>query len=954
MCIGLLFGFIGYELDMFSAYGSFSGRAEFRGSDFERHADLGDSRQVKRELLSLGRWASTKPRDGLSILLLGEVIRILGKYFLAKQESLMKKCWASPQERYLTGKMDKIMRGLFDLPELVRRPAALVVNNIMSRPEIGVVLFDRVQVLIRLSQRMDRGGSIEQALFEAFVDEDLEACRFFSTLTRLDIFKGILAFAVRDNNIGVIVSFTEGGNRPLFFRLINKLVKDKNVAVLQQLIRIRDERISNIMDILFAKSLDRKDSEEVKVFIMAGVNIDIHKVGYSALIATIQIGEPVLMERLFAQCSEEQESWLLRSKGVGGISLLHIAVLSGQPRVCQLLLDRGLRPDSVDRLGNTPLHFAAAKSPRICRILIDAGADVEARRDDGFKPVHVAAREGNEAVFEMLLALGVDIEAVDYSGEGLWHKVAFDGSLRMCELLYRRDPEMDRRDALGERPSHTAAKSGNSKVLVFLLGQGAELNPLNRFGQTPLGVALLSRNESLMEWLALFGADLDVVLKSGETIRHALNKEKSGRSLLAKLEYFRETKESSPALKIARRVEKIDIENSLRSFSADFGVSFEELARQLISNGIIDDKGFPTARFENNLEVFEFIRSLPIFESLGAEERDSAVRILMDNLMLLRGYPTRLIDTGGSEVILRNRDGDGVKVVIGIGGFGIVRRVDVDASVDGKHFVIKKMDLNRYLNLGMALREDAIRRLVLAGRPESLALGDFFLYQGSKGEVKAGLVMEEAAKDLWRLKLYEKIEDPEFCARLREIRDLDGNTLRPETLFLYFIKRALEYIRDIHALDVIHRDIKSENLLLTYDGYIDAPDYGLSSKSDGGRVSGFVGTEDYRAPEIISRYEPEYLDSSYTELVDEYSLGKSLIDLFGLEFELEVFEEEVFASFSTKLGFDLSRIGPIIGGLLREGPTERFSAERCLADPVMREAPELDLESQRALVRLMC
>lgn len=78
---------------------------------------------------------------------------------------------------------------------------------------------------------------------------------------------------------------------------------------------------------------------------------------------------------------------------------------------------------------------------------------------------------------------------------------------------------------------------------------------------------------------------------------------------------------------------------------------------------------------------------------------------------------------------------------------------------------------------------------------------------------------------------------------------------------------ALEYL---HCAEVIHRDIKPNNILMYDDGYVKLTDFGLSIQLKKGRAATFAGTPGFLAPEI-------YFEHQYGKGVDWFSLGATII-----------------------------------------------------------------------------
>ncbi|KAJ3005056.1 hypothetical protein HKX48_000902, partial [Thoreauomyces humboldtii] len=90
------------------------------------------------------------------------------------------------------------------------------------------------------------------------------------------------------------------------------------------------------------------------------------------------------------------------------------------------------------------------------------------------------------------------------------------------------------------------------------------------------------------------------------------------------------------------------------------------------------------------------------------------------------------------------------------------------------------------------------------------------------------------------------------------------------------IARALMYL---HAHRIIHRDLKSENLMLTENARLKIVDFGLSrqvatSTEEKNRLS-FCGTDGYMAPEII-------LGMAFDERVDIFSFGIIILEIITM------------------------------------------------------------------------
>ena len=77
----------------------------------------------------------------------------------------------------------------------------------------------------------------------------------------------------------------------------------------------------------------------------------------------------------------------------------------------------------------------------------------------------------------------------------------------------------------------------------------------------------------------------------------------------------------------------------------------------------------------------------------------------------------------------------------------------------------------------------------------------------------------------------------------------------------------------LHAADVVHRDLKSANLLVTSGFSVKVADFGLARvKARATTMTGQMGTMQWMAPEVLS-------NCRYTEKADVYSFGVILWEL---------------------------------------------------------------------------
>ncbi|ORY37602.1 kinase-like protein [Rhizoclosmatium globosum] len=159
---------------------------------------------------------------------------------------------------------------------------------------------------------------------------------------------------------------------------------------------------------------------------------------------------------------------------------------------------------------------------------------------------------------------------------------------------------------------------------------------------------------------------------------------------------------------------------------------------------------------------------------------------------------------------------------------------------------------------------------------------------------------------------------------------------------------ALEYF---HKNDIIYRDLKLDNILLTLDGHIKIADYGLCKEGMpfGSKTTTFCGTPEFMSPEIL-------MEKPYTRSVDWWSYGVLIYELllgqapFKGENEDEIFNSILYKDPLFPANMDRDAMDLILK-LLTKKPEERLGSTVEDADEIKRHPWFRDVVWQDMLER---
>ncbi|UJR10380.1 hypothetical protein I4U23_014585 [Adineta vaga] len=108
---------------------------------------------------------------------------------------------------------------------------------------------------------------------------------------------------------------------------------------------------------------------------------------------------------------------------------------------------------------------------------------------------------------------------------------------------------------------------------------------------------------------------------------------------------------------------------------------------------------------------------------------------------------------------------------------------------------------------------------------------------------------------------------------------LKANQRLEESIIAYIIRETLKALHHLHSNNVVHRDVKGHNILITGDGHIKLIDFGVSAYLDPnrGRRNTSVGTPFFMAPEVIVC--ERQMDCDYDTRSDVWSTGITAIEI---------------------------------------------------------------------------
>jgi ankyrin repeat protein len=177
---------------------------------------------------------------------------------------------------------------------------------------------------------------------------------------------------------------------------------------------------------------------------------------------------------------------------------------------------------AIEKIENTTLDRALHDALLMrdfdeARRLIDKGIKVNSGDEFGATPLHrTVSQEAPDDLLRLLLERGAEVDAVDNGGRTALHRAALTNNTGHIPILLAAGATLDASDNEAETPLMSACERGHLAVAQLLFEAGANINAVSRSGVTPLHYAVASggwrkdgdrTHVELVQWLMANGAD---------------------------------------------------------------------------------------------------------------------------------------------------------------------------------------------------------------------------------------------------------------------------------------------------------------------------------------------------------------------------------------------------------------------------------------------------------------
>ncbi|KDO18992.1 TKL protein kinase [Saprolegnia parasitica CBS 223.65] len=553
------------------------------------------------------------------------------------------------------------------------------------------------------------------------------------------------------------------------------------------------------------------------------------------------------------------------------------AAEDGNLAAVQAYLDNSVDVNCTDSSGQTPLHFAASSGRlEIVRLLLKTGAAIDVQAIYGFTPMHYAAWLGQLEVVRFLLAKGAAIDLKDEGGETPLHRAASYGRLDVVRLLLEKGAVIDVKTNNGETALHLAASSGHVAIVTTLLNKAKDEDYIN---------ATNHAGESALFVAAARGhADIVEALLGVNASTHNV------------------TNEDSSLLHAAAIGGKRNILDHLLAFDLDVAAC-DKMGQTSLH--VAAAKGHASAvlsLLNANANVLATTTAgvTPVTQAIQRGHRRLAT-------ILQAAAHSAIPDVLAAKIEMDTSS------PLGSGGYGAVYK----GTYKGQTVAIKTA---ANASCGRALLYE-METMQLCDSPYVLQL----LAVSGANTSSPKLVLEYMDGGDLRSYLDAK--------RRGEPTKVDVSSLE----VAWVLANALA---DMHHSGLLHRDLKSQNVLLSSTNYIKLADLGIAREYESNMTTA-KGTPYWTAPEVFAS------DSKYSFAADIYSFGVILTELDTLQLPFHDVKDLGYWSIMDQVRLGTRR--PTMSANCP--PWLRQLADACLSfDPSLRPSAQMLVTSLQKLI----
>ncbi|OQR81094.1 protein kinase [Achlya hypogyna] len=585
----------------------------------------------------------------------------------------------------------------------------------------------------------------------------------------------------------------------------------------------------------------------------------------------------------------------------------------------------------------TPLYTASEEGDtEVVQRLIASGADINQPAKNGWTPITVAATNGHLAVVKALIAAGADFNKDNLKGWTSIMAAATGGHLAVVQALIEAGADFNKTDVVGWTPINAAAYHGHLPVVNALMAAGADFHKENNTGYTPqanaynkghtttvdafdaalrLVEAVNNGDETLVRELLEQGVSPNVLVMGGQTLLHiAVSMKPTPPS--RNLKRFDEVSvEIVKLLLDAGAVIDRQIQSGPTPLTLAAWHGCDGAVALLLEAGadfnLADSHGDTALHKATSQGHKAIVRKLVAagasFEKpntarhMGQTPRDIAIANSSNAIMgIMAARPLLEAVTAGDvvrakELLAQGADPNAFKTA----GEMLLQRA-------ARFNDLELLDaLLRAKSVDTAARNEVEATDIDVAYTEMLGSGGFSLvykgvFENQPVAVKTALdplSVDALGKELLAMQLckspyllhlvaFSGLNTPHL---LLVLEYMDGGNLRE-----YLDKKrkgiavAVEYsalevawvvanaLADLHHNKVLHRDLKSYNVLLSSTNYIKVADLGLARTYASHMTMG-LGTVLWTAPEVLQD------EGSYDYAADIYSFGVILTELGTLK-----------------------------------------------------------------------